>query len=38
MPAGGYTLTYTVNGVTSELCEFTVVLPPKGADAGSLNN
>ncbi len=38
MPPGNYTLTYTVNGVTSELCEFMVVAPPKTADAGSLGN
>ena len=38
MPPGSYTLTYTVNGFMSELCEFIVVRPTKSANAGSLNN
>lgn len=38
MPPGNYTLTYTINGVTSELCEFMVVASMKSANAGSLRN
>ncbi len=38
MSPGSYTLTYTVNGFVSELCEFIVVRPMKSANAGSLRN
>ncbi len=38
MPIGNYTLTYTVSGATSTVCEFTVVAPQKSSNAGSFGN
>ena len=38
MSPGSYTLTYTIDGFVSELCEFIVVRPMKSANAGSLRN